>query len=112
MVAVSAPAALPYLAPEFPGEPRIILPQPRGVADWKISVSETKLKDKFSSLVNPLCTHLRNPSPSKESLGHRELMKRFLRAHEINKKGTRRGFDWSLTSRHRHKSTRTPLNRF
>lgn len=63
---VAVPAALPYLAPELPGEPRIILPQPRGVADWKMSFSETKLKDKSSSLVNPLRTHLRNPSPSKE----------------------------------------------
>lgn len=43
----TAAAALPYLARAFPGEPRIILPQHRGVADWKIPFSDTKLKDKY-----------------------------------------------------------------
>lgn len=53
VVATAAAAALPYLARVFSGEPRIILPQHRGVADWKIPFSDTKLKDRYFLSVWP-----------------------------------------------------------
>lgn len=85
VVAVSAAAALSYLARAFPGEPRIYFAATLRCGRLKIPSSDTKLKDKYffpvwSTLCAPISPTL---PPSKKSLGNPERL--FLRVHEIKK---------------------------
>lgn len=104
MAAVTAVATLPYLCRAFPGEPRIILPQHRGVAGWKIPSSDTKLKGKhlpptWPTLYAPVSPNLSLSRKEKKSLGQSEPF--FLMVQEILK-GPGRSFNWAVRGRHRH----------